>query len=241
APCRWWRHLLLVCAVIMASCPIISTSRGGALVAFGLLAISAVGLFGRSLIDIHAPRLPRPSSLSALLVFFMGAPLLGLALGWQTLKPRLASLNQGFRERERICAVARKIARDYPIYGTGPGTYEAVSTLYRPGADFWPAQAHNDWLEFRITFGIAGCALLVAALSLVALRCLLPGGLSAGKYLPQAICLAITGCLVHARFDFPFQVHSVLGLFVILSAVLFSLNTSEPGPGVSAAPGCDGN
>jgi len=36
--------------------------------------------------------------------------------------------------------------------------------------------------------------------------------------------LALAGCLVHARFDFPFQVHSILFLFVVLGTILSTLS-----------------
>ena len=36
--------------------------------------------------------------------------------------------------------------------------------------------------------------------------------------------LALAGCLVHARFDFPFQVHSILFLFILLCAILVNLS-----------------
>ena len=37
------------------------------------------------------------------------------------------------------------------------------------------------------------------------------------------IWLALAGCLVHARYDFPFQVHSIVFLFLVLCAILFVL------------------
>jgi hypothetical protein len=36
--------------------------------------------------------------------------------------------------------------------------------------------------------------------------------------------VSLGGCMVHARFDFPFQVHSVLALFLVLCAVLSCLS-----------------
>src|SRR2546426_9391024 len=49
---------------------------------------------------------------------------------------------------EAIFDTARKIAADYPVFGTGPGTLEAVFQLYRTSTEeYWPAQLHNDWLE----------------------------------------------------------------------------------------------
>ena len=53
-----------------------------------------------------------------------------------------------------------------------------------------------------------------------------------GKYLlgMLAIWLALAGCLVHARYDFPFQVHSIVFLFLVLCAILFVLSR-RPGRG----------
>ncbi len=168
---------------------------------------------------------PRWRNNLALALFFLGAPVLGLALGWKALGPRLAVLEQGFADRDRLSRAAGRMVGDFPIFGSGPGTYEAVSALYRPqGTRFWPAQAHNDWLEFRITFGAAGCVLLGLALAVVGFRWLVPGGLQGGDKLAPFLWLAIAGCLVHARFDFPFQVHSIVFLVLVLTAVLFTFS-----------------
>ena len=60
--------------------------------------------------------------------------------------------------------LARPMAADYPLFGTGPGTFETVFQLYRPRPEtYWPAQLHNDWLETRITFGWLGSGLIALA------------------------------------------------------------------------------
>jgi NADH:ubiquinone oxidoreductase subunit 6 (subunit J) len=38
------------------------------------------------------------------------------------------------------------------------------------------------------------------------------------------IWVALGGCLLHARYDFPFQIHSILFLFLVLCAILFTLS-----------------
>jgi len=43
------------------------------------------------------------------------------------------------------------------------------------------------------------------------------------------VWLALGGCLVHARFDFPFQIHSTLLLFLVLCAMLFGLSRHAGG------------
>ena len=38
------------------------------------------------------------------------------------------------------------------------------------------------------------------------------------------IWVALVGCLVHARYDFPFQIYSILFLFLTICALLFNLS-----------------
>jgi hypothetical protein len=220
-------HALLICAAIMAACPIISTSRGGAIVSLGITALGAA-LLGLSYCVFTAggkeSRRNRTVTLSALGMFFVAALALGFAMGWKGLRPRMAALDEGFEGRERTYRIVRKIADDYPLFGTGPGTFESVSELYRPRTDeFWPAQAHNDWLETRITFGWVGSLLIYAALATMLLRWFARGGIHGGRRFMILTWLALAGCLVHARFDFPFQVHSILFLFLLLCAIVFNL------------------
>jgi hypothetical protein len=131
----------------------------------------------------------------------------------------------GLELRERMFDVARPMARDYPWYGTGPGTFGWVFQLYRGATDaYWPAQLHNDWLETRITFGRLGCLLLGVALVLVILRWFIPGGIHGGRRFVSLIWLALAGVLAHARWDFPFQIHSIVFLFILWCAVLLTLS-----------------
>jgi O-antigen ligase len=227
APTRKGHHLILVCCGIMAACPIISTSRGGALVTVGIIALAALVLV-TSNFPLAAHRQPdrrkRTITSAGLVLFFGGALALGFALGWKTLKPRMAHLSQGFAGREQMYYLARPMAADYPLFGTGPGTFETVFQLYRPSTHtYWPAQLHNDWLETRITFGWLGSGLIALALVAVVLRCFARGGLHGGRRFIILIWLAMAGCLVHARYDFPFQMHSIVFLFLVLCAILSDL------------------
>ena len=211
----------------MAAGPIISTSRAGALITFGIVALAAVLLAASHF--LFAPRRPgdrkrRWVTLACLQLCFVGALALGLGFGWTTLKPRLEQLSEGFEIRQRMCDLARPMAEDYPWFGTGPGTFETVFQLYRITTDtYWPAQLHNDWLETRITFGWIGSGLIAAALMLVLLRWFVRGGIHGGRRFVILMWLALAGGLAHARYDFPFQIHSIVFLFLVLCAVLFNL------------------
>lgn len=220
-------HALLVCAAIMAACPIISTSRGGALVTAGLGVLAALFLvvgYCRFSVKARKPRTRSTEGLLALSLFFTAVLALGLSLGWKALRPRMADLDGGLEGREALYAAARPMAADYPWFGTGPGTFETVSQLYPRSDAYWRPQLHNDWLETRITFGRIGCALLALAFAVVLLRWFAPGGIHGGRRFVLLTWLALAGCFVHARFDFPFQVHSILFLVVVLGAMLFVLS-----------------
>ena len=179
-------HLILVGCVVMAACPIISTSRAGALITVGIVILAALLLSATHfLLAAHRghDRRTRNLTLACLFLCFTGALALGFALGWKSLKPRMAQLSEGFDVRQGMYDAARPMAADYPVFGTGPGTFETVfGQLYRKTTDtYWPAQLHNDWLETRITFGGLGSGLIALAFVAVVLRCFARGGIHGGR------------------------------------------------------------
>jgi O-antigen ligase len=221
-------HILLLCAAIMAACPIISSSRGGAIVAAAILILSVIFLMVTNLFAmtwrLRDGRARWGTTL--LLGFFLTtAGALGWYFGWDSLEPRMEQIGEGYQGREEIYEAARPMAKDYPMFGTGPGTFATVFQLYRfSNSNFWPDQVHNDWLETRITFGCLGLGLLLAALVCVGLRWFAPGGIRGSRRFVILAWMGLAGCLVHARFDFPFQIHSILFLFLVICAILFSLS-----------------
>jgi hypothetical protein len=50
------------------------------------------------------------------------------------------------------------------------------------------------------------------------------GGIYGNRYFVMLLWVSIIGCLIHACFDFPLQVHSVLTLFLVICAVLSCLS-----------------
>jgi hypothetical protein len=121
--------------------------------------------------------------------------------------------------------MARPMADDCALYGTGPGTFGPLFQLYRPDpAEYWPAQLHNDWLETLITFGWLGSALIILALCIVLFHWFVARGIHAKASLALLFWAALGGCLFYARYDFPFQIYSVIFLFFVLCAALFTLS-----------------
>jgi len=220
-------HVLLLCGAIMAVGPFISTARGGAIVAAGMMVAACLFLGGlHFLFPDRSRRASAPATTALLLaVFFGGAGLAAWQIGGAVLEQRMTELDAGMDNREQIYATARNVARDFHWFGTGPGTLPAVFPLYRQSADeFTPVQLHNDWLETRITFGWIGLGLILLALLAVLLRWWIPGGIHGGRRLVGLCWLSLAGALVQARYDFPFQIYSILMLALVLCAILFNLS-----------------
>lgn len=212
------RHnILLSCVLLMAVCPVVSTSRGGALI---MLAVSLLAV-----VILWLAQWQRGWGVK-LGVFGVFALVLagGLLLGWEELGPRMEILSEGYYGREATFDTAKRMAADHPVFGSGPGSFKNLFQLYRKSYDeYYPAQLHNDWLETRITFGWAGFLLILGALGVCWLRWQAPGGIPVDRYFVWLLYSALGGCLLHALYDFPLQIHSILFLFLLLCAVLSTL------------------
>ncbi len=210
--------LLLPCAVVMAAAPIFSISRGGAAVALLNMIIATFILFFAARREGFWIRTGMLSLLIAILGF-------SSYLGWSQLQERLQNIFvDNMSDRPKIYAAARPIARDFPTFGSGPGTFSTVYLLYKEPAQEWDAYAHDDFLETRITFGRVGSGLILALSLVVLARWFLPTGIRCSWEFMSLAWLSLAGCLLHAKFDFPFQIYSIHFLFLLICSVLFCLS-----------------
>jgi O-antigen ligase len=155
-------------------------------------------------------------------LLFAAAIQVAFVFGWDALEPRfeedsLADLSGRLAAYQN----AQGMAKDHPLFGSGAGSFASLYWLYRTDPDTeWCAYLHNDWLEWRITLGWIGFALLLALLAGTFAHWLLGPGVPLPGLLAALVWLAMAGCLVHARFDFPFRVHSVATVFLLYCSVL---------------------
>ncbi|HVY72327.1 MAG TPA: O-antigen ligase family protein [Verrucomicrobiae bacterium] len=208
--------ILLPFTILMAACPVISTSRGGALVSVGLIFMSAGAL-------MMGARGGSRRLLPATLLTLAVALCLAGYLGWPQIKTRFEKERVNLSGREVIYKNMRHVISDFPWFGTGPGAFVSVYGPYREGRyDVWDAYGHNDWLQTRMEWGAIGMALIVAALGMVPLKIAMARRTSVPWLLTTFCWLALGGCLVHAIYDFPLQIHSILFLFLLEAAILFA-------------------
>jgi len=113
-------------------------------------------------------------------------------------------------------------------FGVGPGAFSSLYQFFRPSSlDPWPAQMHNDWLESLITLGGIGLLLSLFPLFLIFSRCFLPGGIPVRWPVIALFWVSLSGCLVHALVDFPFQIESILILFTLLCSQLSAFSKTN--------------
>lgn len=140
---------------------------------------------------------------------------------------RLVDVGDRLSGRNEVYENARKMLAHYPFWGSGPGSFSTLYSMYMQPGQTWAAYLHNDWLETRITFGAVGLGILLLALGVLFVRSWFGRGLSAMRVIVALWWTSLAGCLIHARFDFPFQIYSVIFLFVLLAAALMVLTASR--------------
>ena len=116
-----------------------------------------------------------------------------------------------------------RIFEDYPLVGTGGGTFYTAFTRYR-GRDIEPYfdHAHNDYLEVLTETGVFGAALaglavlaslLCAVLALARRRDPLARGVAFG------VVMGVTALGIHSAVDFNLQIPANALLFSVLLAL----------------------
>jgi len=125
--------------------------------------------------------------------------------------------------REEPAAYSTQLVRDYPIFGSGPGTFYITFPKYRPPTvvNFYD-HAHNDYAEFASESGILGIAILgafvVASLAAALLaqwrrRDPLMRGMA------FACVMGTTSLLIHSWTDFNLQIPANAALFMVTLAL----------------------
>ncbi|MDB4668550.1 O-antigen ligase family protein [bacterium] len=214
--------LLIPCIILAASGPIISSARGGTLVMIGLLILVAVSLM---FMKVRSKFL----RFSVSMALFIGLAT-AYYLGWEKIEPRLVDLMQGLKGRSVISEVAIKMIDEYPVFGSGPGSFEAVAQFeLGEGFNSWESWVHNDYLEFYLTFGEVGGAVLIAIVVVFVFQYFISCFACSAKVLGCFGLVAAIGVATHAIMDFPLQVYSILTLLTVISTAIVT-NKTEPAP-----------
>src|SRR5205807_9979702 len=112
------------------------------------------------------------------------------------------------QSRLPLWAQTAVLARDFPVWGTGYGTFPYAEPLHQDSAEeaeTTPEHAHNDYLEVLIEGGVPGLLLSLLAIGLVfrfGLRAMRLGARRTVRGLALGGLFGFTTLVIHSFGDF---------------------------------------
>jgi O-antigen ligase len=148
----------------------------------------------------------------------------GNFFGIEKVAERLQQTTIESEQRDEVARDTLVIVRDYPLTGTGAGSFYSTYPMYdtgKVGFSFYK-HAHNDYLEFASEFGLVAFALLGFCM-LVSLWQAVRAQLKRRSRLMQgmgfAATMAIVTLLIHSTVDFNLQIPANAATFMVILAL----------------------
>jgi O-antigen ligase len=194
-------------SVVMAIGIFFSLSRGGTISFFaGLMVFSFVSLTkGMS-----------KKKLVPVFLFVLVLAVYLLSLGISPIIERFARTDVSGEDRFAVWQGTLSAFRDFPLFGSGLGTFQYVFRAYQPdGVTRYYDHAHNDYLELLLEAGVVG-VLIAAVFFFFLFRIIMKAGWKGRDiYLGAGFFASITTIAFHSIIDFNLHIPS--------NAILFSL------------------
>jgi len=216
---------LLLCIGITGVGLVLSYSRAGITLGLG----AAVAF---CLLQLRQGWSLKKTLLVGLLAAVVLVPMYGV--GYWTLTGRYALLTNEVTKPGGRMAVWRKTAdiiKDYPVLGTGVGTFQFVFPRYREATTtaFYD-YTHNDYLQVLAETGLVGGVLLGAGILLVVRAWRRPEAARSSAVLRAACGFALLSVALHEAVDFSLQIPANLLALTLLIGCLALLARAEGHP-----------
>ena len=213
--------LLSLGVVIMSVAVIFSKSRSGV----SLLVFAFILFFGLSMLFIRGTVHQKSWIRKFLTIIFLFILFIALYVGIDANLERFALDKILQAERPVVWANTFTIFSDYPLFGTGLGTFASIYPAYEDSKEFFRySHAHNDYLEYLAELGIFGFIFLAGGILILLINSFLVWkerrhpwvkGLALGGL------VAVTCMLIHSVTDFNLQIPANMVLFsVVLSLTI---------------------
>lgn len=214
--------VLALCLILALAGLLASFSRAG--IALGLAAVAATAAAGGG-----ARRLPR--TLVIVLLAFLVALVPLLQIGSDRLVGRYQRSVDDLvaaGQRAMVWGDSIRMALDYPLAGSGFGTFASVYPLYRsPEVRLHYSHAHNDLIQLAAEGGIAGLAF--CAMLLIPLLGTISRALAGAKgVLALGLAAALTAFLLHSLVDFNVHIPANAATAAVLAGALQGLPWKTP-------------
>ena len=164
-----------------------------------------------------------------IILFIIGIVFLyGLAIGIYPAFERFASLKDNTPDRVLVWADMLSAVRDFPVFGTGLGTFSYIYLLYNKSIEN-PIEfvyAHNDYLQMIIETGIPATLFLLTSLLLFfrstynRIKELYRSGENLRFYMGLGAMTGVVAILTHSLTDFNLHIPSNAAYFALLLGIM---------------------
>jgi O-antigen ligase len=209
--------LILAAAVLMALAIVLSNSRSGLVV----LAFTVFLFLGFSVAVFSRTGFRQPWVGKTVRATFLCVTVLAIAAGVGSTIRRFALDDILHEDRPQYWANTVEIVGDFPLFGTGLGTFSAAYGAYEEAgaSEMRLVHAHNDYLEYLAELGLIGTVLLAGGVVYLAVSAYLAWRQRRNA---QARALALGGIVslagmgLHAVTDFNLHIPANMVLFTVV-------------------------
>jgi O-antigen ligase len=223
------KALIRISLVIMVIALVMSRSRMGNTAFF--VAMTIVSLMTLFLVRQRSKGL----TILIMSMFVIDLLIVSTWFGLEKVQQRLAETSLQQESRDEVIRDALPMVLDFPITGTGAGSFYSTFPAYKTtDVDAFYDQAHNDFLQMTIEYGVPSISILAFLVSFAfykSARAMRHRRSSIFKGTSFACCMVIIGMLLHMTVDFPLQAFANASYFVIfisLSVIISSLQLQRP-------------
>ncbi|UUM33081.1 O-antigen ligase family protein [Vibrio japonicus] len=213
------KMLIRLALVVMVIALVMTRSRMGNIAFF---AATAIG--GLLALAIYRSK-PRALTLLIVSVLAVDTLVVGTLFGLDKVKQRIVESSVEVESRDQVVVWSLDIIKDYPLTGTGMGSFYTVFPGYSKADVGFYDHAHNDYIQFAVEAGVPA-TLMLGAMVIYALylsmktqyirRSRTMKGLAFGSL------IAILGMLIHISVDFNLQPMANALTFLFVLFVCFS-------------------
>lgn len=202
--------------VVMVIALVLTRSRMGNISFFiSLLVTGAIGL-------LLAKRATKSMVILLVSLIAVDVFLVGTYFGTQRVIERIAQTTMQAEDRGEQAAWTVDMWKDYPVFGSGLGSFPVVYPRYAGEKAWWTyTHAHNDYLEFGAETGVIGLSLLGLMVLLsfaAALRAQYLRRDPLMRGLSFAAMMGILALMIHSFVDFGLQIPANALTFMLLLA-----------------------
>jgi O-antigen ligase len=215
--------LIMLAMVVISLGIILSNSRSGVF----LLLLTFVIFLELAAFHFSQVRYRQVWVRNILIITFLLITILALYIGIESMVGRFSLDNLLHEGRPRLWGNVLAIVRDFPLFGSGLGTFASVYPVYETinFEGLALVHAHNDYLEYLSEWGLIGFLLLAGAVLFIALDSFRTWSKRRNpeiKGLALGGVIAIFIMLIHSLTDFNLHIPANRLLFCAVLALTYA-------------------